>query len=338
MSGTGEPLGVGVIGLGFIGQTHLRALARAQAEGLRCRVESLCDADPARLAGAPVRGNIETGSAGADLHPGAARVADPGALLHDPRVHAVIICTHTDTHVPMALRALAAGKHVLVEKPVAVSSAEVRRLRDAAGSRPDLVCMPAMCIRFWPAWAWLKERIVDGALGRVRSAVFLRLAPVPRWGGGFYEDLPRSGGALIDLHIHDADMVLWCLGEPDEVAATGSALHVTTLYRYRDGPAHVVAEGGWSPHATEPFRMAYRVVFEGGTAEYEHGREPELVLHRESGSEGVSLRGGTGYDHEVRAFVGACMRGAPRRSPVSMDDAVRAAELLERERRALGGV
>jgi predicted dehydrogenase len=117
----------------------------------------------------------------------------------------VSICTPTDSHIELAMTALAAGRHVLVEKPVALRSAEVARLAQAAAPA-GRVCMPAMCMRFWPGWEWLKERIEAGEFGRVRSATFQRVGAPPDW-SAFYGDYARSGGPLHDLHIHDADFI-----------------------------------------------------------------------------------------------------------------------------------
>ena len=99
----------------------------------------------------------------------------------------------------------------------------------------------------------------------------------PGGGGGFYEDDSRTGGALVDLHIHDADFVRWVFGAPDELRSTGTTAHVTTLYRYLDGPAHVVAEGGWDHSPGAPFKMRYVVVFDEATADFDLGRDDQTI-------------------------------------------------------------
>ena len=97
-------------------------------------------------------------------------------------VHLISICTPTDSHVRLATSALAAGKHVLVEKPVSLDAAEVRalaRLADSVGRH----CMPAMCMRFWPGWDFLHEAVRNTTFGKVQSATFQRLGTAPGWGG-----------------------------------------------------------------------------------------------------------------------------------------------------------
>ena len=287
-----------------MGRTHLAAYLAAQRAGHPNRVVALCDADLARLRGKRTgRGNLETSATDplAEVREATA-YAEPAELFADERVELVSLCTPTPTHIPLALAALRAGKHVLVEKPVALRARDVERLVDAARAARR-VCMPAMCMRFWPGWDWLKRTIEARAFGRVESAVFRRLAAPPAWSRAFYGDTRKSGGALFDLHVHDADFVRHCFGAPETVVSTGSLDHVTTLYRYPKGPAHVVAEGGWNHTSGYPFFMGYTVVFERATAEFALGREPLLTLTREGRTSAVALAPGTGYDGEVRHLL-----------------------------------
>src|SRR5688500_5951283 len=270
---------VGVIGLGFMGATHVNAYRAAARDGFPCALVAVCDTKESRRRGifSDVGGNIgDTSDPTPAFDPKRIRayaVADE--LLADREVDLVSICTHTDTHVDLAVRALRAGKHVLVEKPVALTADEVRRVRDAAREAGRL-CMPAMCMRFWPAWAWLKQRIDDGALGRCTGLTLTRVGAAPAWSGAFYADSSRSGGALVDLHVHDADFVLFCFGRPSSVYTVGDVNHVTTAYRFDrdDRPAHVVAEGAWLTPGTA-FRMRYVAAFERATADFDLFREPQ---------------------------------------------------------------
>ena len=337
----GEPIGVGVVGLGFMGRTHVGAYRRAAEAGLANRLVAVCDASAERLTGrtGEQRGNLER--RGAEDAAAAERVFDPSEvlatadfdeLLACEAVDLVSVCTHTDSHVELATRALAAGKHVLVEKPVARTADALAPLVEAA-ARADTVCMPALCMRFWPGWDWLREQVASGALGRVRSAVFRRLGSPPAWAPDFYRDSARTGGALVDLHVHDVDFVRWCFGDPDELVSAGDIDHVTSLFRYADGPEHVVVEGGWDHAPGFPFRMSYTVIFEGGTADFDLGREQRLVLARDGAVEEVPLADGDGYDGEVRHLLRVLREGGTPRASVA--DAVGHMRLLELERESL---
>jgi len=328
-------IGVGVIGLGFMGRTHVRAYAEASRAGCANRLIAVCDKDPGRFTGAGARGNLESGAEGPLFDPSETEVvSDPEELLAKDAVELVSICTPTDSHVDLAISALEAGKHVLVEKPVALRSADVQRLADVANAS-DRLCMPAMCMRFWPGWSWLADAIRDGTYGRVTSAVFRRLAPRPAWGREFYEDAERSGGALFDLHVHDADLVRHLFGEPDSLTSTGTPHHVTTLYRYDDGPRHVVAEGGWDHADGFPFHMGYTLVFENATASWSIDRSPALAIAVNGEHKAVrDVHRGTGYDFEVRHLLAAIAGDEELRATV--DEALALTRMLERERESLG--
>lgn len=333
-------IGVGVLGLGFMGRAHLAAYraadeAASRNPALANRLVAVCDRHEERRRGIPsAAGNLKAGGEGERMFdPELVRGFErPEELLARPEVELVSICTPTPTHVELAIAALEAGKHVLVEKPVALRSDDVERLA-AAARRARTLCMPAMCIRFWPAYAWLRARIASGELGRVESAVFRRLGRRPDWSSDFYADPSASGGALFDLHVHDVDFVRACFGSPAAVASTGSAAHVTTLYHYPRGPRHVVAEGGWDHSAGWAFRMGFTVVFERATADYESGRSEELVLVRDGAREPVPLEPITGYDGEVRHLLAAIASGS-RELGATVEDALEHTRLLEAERRS----
>lgn len=328
-------IGVGIIGLGFMGRTHTQAYHSAQRDGLPCRVVAVADPDPQRRRGETTTGGNLGGNATERLFdPAHVRAyATPEELLADPEIGLVSICTYTDSHVPLALAALNAGKHVLLEKPVALSSSEVKRLADAASACSTL-CMPAMCMRFWPGWDWLKARVDDCSLGRLRSITFTRMGAGPSWAAEFYRDAGRSGGALFDLHIHDADFVYWLFGPPRGVASTGSLLHHTTLYRYADAGLHVAAEGAWDLAPAAGFRMRYVAAFEHATAEFDIGRTPALTLHTREKSEPVVLAPYAGYDGEVRHIVSAIAEGR-RTLTATLEDAFAVTRLLEFEAESL---
>lgn len=328
-------IGVGIVGLGFMGRTHVAAYEGARRDGYPCRLVAVCDRSPERRAGRlGAEGTRGLAREDALFDPQAvAAYADVEEILADPVVELLSICTYTDTHAELAVRALEAGKHVLVEKPLARTSAEARRVRLASESARGL-CMPAMCMRFWPGWSWLRETARSGEFGAVRSATFTRVGSPPGWSGDFYADFARSGGALLDLHVHDVDFVYWCFGPPDEVVSTGSLRHVTTIYRYTAGPEQVVAEGGWSAAPGAPFRMRYRVEFERATAEFDLASRPALALHRGGGTEEVSLPAGDGYDGQIRHLVERIASGG-RELLATAAEAEAVLRLIEAERESL---
>lgn len=322
-------INVGIVGLGFMGATHIGAYLKAAAEGYPCRLAAVCDADPARRSGKlPGTGNMETGSAVFD--PTSVRAfATLAEMLASDQVDLVDICTPTDTHAEIAIAALHAGKHVLVEKPVALTAEPIRRIAEAA-NRAGRLCMPAQCMRFWPSWTWLKAAIDDRRFGRLRAINFQRVGAMPTW-SRFFMDVARSGGASIDLHIHDCDFIYHCLGRPEAVTSAGHVNHLSTIYHYDDASLHVTAQGGWLAAPT-PFRMRYLAEFEHATADFDIGRSPQLLLSRDGKSEPVDTGPLNGYDGEVRHLLTAIAeRKTNDQLLATLGDAIDVSIILETE-------
>lgn len=339
---TSPPIRVGVIGLGFMGSTHARCYQAAALAGHPCTLAAVADHDPQRLTGAaPVTGNIATGAPERLFDPAIVRTyAEPAALIADPAIDAVSICTHTRTHVDLAIAALRAGKHTLVEKPIALEPAEAQRLADAAADHPGSICMPAMVMRFWPGWPRVRDAIQRCDHGPLRSLTLTRRGSTPGWSPRFYADMAQSGGALFDLHVHDADFILWTLGMPASVSSTGDLRHISTLYRYASSgrrPCHVVAEGGTDHDPAYGFHIRLTAVFEDATIDFDLARTPNLLLAKGGNAEPWPAPAEGPFDLEIRAFVAACLhaRATPTAravQPVPIADAVRVLRLLHAER------
>ena len=325
---TTAEVGVGIVGLGFMGRTHLASYAATAG----CTVRALYD--PAQRAA--TAGNLITGGGADALLASLPRTASLDELLARTDIDLVSICTPTDTHVELVRAAIRAKKHVLVEKPTALDARLVDELDHEARAAGVLV-MPAHCMRFWPAWAWMAEAVRTARFGRPLRASFRRLGARPSWSQDFYLDVARSGGAVVDLHIHDADFVRFAFGEPTAVESRGSRMHVDTRYRYESGPHAglvVEAEGGWMDDPNFAFMMVASIQCERAVIDFRLGREHELVVV-EDGAQRAMLAGrdyptGTGYDHEIAAMVGAIRAGATK-APVTLADAAATQRLLDSE-------
>jgi len=331
-----KPIGVGVVGLGLMGRVHIESYAAANLAGEWCRLIAVSDRNSSRFDGrARSGGNMQADVGGQLLFDPSvvATSTDPHDVFANSAVDLVSICTPTDTHVDLAIRALRAGKHVLVEKPVSLDPNEIRRLAIVARETKRL-CMPAMCMRFWPGWSWLFDAVRDGRYGAIVSASFQRLGARPTWGEGFYSDPRRSGGALFDLHIHDVDFVRALFGEPNAVTATGSVDHVTTLYHFADRPAHVTTEGGWDPSPDFAFRMRYIVKFERASAAFDSRRDLPLEITPRTASSPVDRIEGTGYDFEIRHVLKSVREGMSS-TETTLNDAERVTHILIAERESL---
>ncbi len=209
-----KAVGIGIAGIGFMGMIHY--LAAAKVKG--ARVAALCSRDARKLAGdwTGIHGNFGPRGTQMDL----SRVAchrEFDALLADPNVDLVDLCVPNDAHGRMAIQALEAGKHVLVEKPIALDLAEADRMVAAARSAGKLL-MVGHVLPFFPEFAFAVEAVQSGRYGPLKAAHLMRVISRPDWSSAF-GDAGVSGGPAIDLHIHDTHFIGLICGVPRAVHA-----------------------------------------------------------------------------------------------------------------------
>ena len=262
---------IGIIGLGFMGRTHYEAYQKLPD----AQVVMVADQDPKRAAGdlSGGWGNFDAGNITQLPMDRIRGTTDFHELMNDPDVDVIDICVPTPGHVDLTLAALASGKNVMCEKPLATSSADAMKIATAAKAARGFF-MPAMCVRFWPEWEWLKRAVADEKYGPVRAATFRRLGSMP---AGWFKEGKLSGGAVVDLHVHDTDFIYHLFGKPHGVFSrgytktSGEIDHIITQYFFDKYPL-VVAEGGWCQADGWPFAMKYTVNFERATADYDSSR------------------------------------------------------------------
>jgi len=327
-------INIAVVGLGFMGATHLKAYQKIEG----AHIHAICDA--VRLPEDGVIGGV-AGNVGTDE---AVRLdmsvvqgyREYAELLQNPDVQLIDLCVPTSAHVPMSIAALQAGKHVICEKPLARTSAKAQLIVEAAAAAQGYF-MPAMCMRFWPEWAWLKQAITDQRFGKVLAARFRRVSAPPTWGKESYYNGKQSGGALLDLHIHDTDFVQFCFGLPQAVLSsgishfTGAVDHVITQYKVACG-ATVMAEGSWLMSPGFGFNMSYTVNFENGTVDYDlsRGEKPLLVAEADQPPYPVTCEGIDGYVGELTHMLDAIRNQTPP-STVTATDGLTAVRICEAE-------
>lgn len=331
------PVNVGVVGLGFMGVTHLKSYFQLPS----ARLVAVCDAlrQPVDGVVAGVSGNI-TGSDALKLPDGTKAYARIEDLLADPEVELVDLCVPTPLHHPFALAALQSGRHVLCEKPLSRTSALAREIVAAAKSARGYF-MPAMCLRFWPEWAWVKQAIDQQTYGQVLAARFRRVSEPPGWSKGTYLKGADSGGALLDMHIHDADFVQFLFGRPQSVFASGLTRHsgaidhVICTYHVAGGAA-VHAEGSWLMTSGHGFNMAYTVIFEKATADYDLTRGADSLKLFEEGQPPrvIRLTEPDGYVGELRHMIEAIQTGKPP-TVVTAEDGLSAIQICEAEEKSI---
>ncbi|MFZ4896089.1 Gfo/Idh/MocA family protein [Plantibacter sp. Mn2098] len=226
----GNPGTIAIIGAGSMGRAHARAWAGA---GLGDQVAYVC---------------TTRGTTSLDDAPLAASVSDLDAVLADPAVGIVSVCTPTDTHADIAIRALQAGKHVLLEKPIALTVDDAHLIRAQAAISPG-VLMVAHVVRFFGGYRAVREAAEAGTLGAPLSVHAERLSGPPK-PSPWWHDETRSGGVLVDFAIHDFDQLNLFLGEPvtafSRRGRPGGPIETTVDYA-NGGLGHVVTSMGMPP-------------------------------------------------------------------------------------------
>jgi predicted dehydrogenase len=249
--------GVALLGAGFMARTHSDAYALLTD---RARVRVVCalpaaDAEPlAERLGAEV-------------------TADWRAAVAAPGVDVVDVCLPTPLHRTVAEHALAAGRHVLVEKPVALTLEDADAI-GAAAEASGRVLMVGHVLRFLAEMVELRRVLATGALGRPLAATALRLSVPPDW-NDWMLDPARSGGAPVDLMIHDFDVLNALLGAPRRVYARAAAGggHVVALVEHDGGEAAV--EGSHVMPSSFPLTSGLRVLCEAGVLDHRFEARPD---------------------------------------------------------------
>lgn len=328
---------IGIVGLGFMAATHIRAYQKLE----EAEIVALCSPSGRHLDGdfTNVAGNINTGDPlklDVSKIKGFRDFAEMAAL---PEIDLIDICAPTAVHPALARAALAAGKHVLCEKPMARTSGEAKEMVAAARSAGRIL-MPAMPLRFWPEWRWVAGVIQKLEYGRVLGARFRRVAEPPGWGHKHFGNGALSGGALLDLHIHDTDFVNFVFGRPQAVYSrgytkhTGAVDHVVTQYEVESG-AIVHAEGSWAMSPGFGFSMSYTVNFERATVDYDMARGAEALKVSENGAARVvTCDGPDGYVGELKHLIERIQAGA-NTTDIRPEDGLEAVQICEAEERSV---
>jgi predicted dehydrogenase len=237
----------------------------------------------------------------------------------DPEVEAVDICLPTRQHAPVAIEALRHGKHVLVEKPMALDGTSAEEMLTEA-DRSGRVLMVAQVLRFVPAYRAAADILQSRALGAVRSAIFRRRCAAPAW-SKWLADKEQSGGGVFDLLIHDVDFCLHVLGRPDAVSAVGyedlpKGVDWILAHFWYPGIGGVAITGGWHHPKAYPFSMEFTIVADGGTLEYNSSGKPLSLFAADGSEQVVPTPEGDFYQAEIEYFLECASQGRrPDRCP-----------------------
>jgi len=267
---------VGILGAGFMGSTHAKAY------------KSVPGVQIAGIYGL----TAERAEPLADEY-GTAWTTDLYRLIEDPNVDAIDICLPGAQHREVTEAAIAAGKHVTLEKPITLTLEDADALV-ALAARTDRVFMIAHVLRFWPEYMEIQKRATSGEYGRIISGLAYRRQPFPAWSKLFSQS-SLTGGAVLDMLIHDYDALNWVMGAPKSVVAhgitnprsSGGIDQIQAMLHY--GGSSGLVDGGMMMPESYPFSSTFQILCERGAFEYTF----------RAGGRSVEMGGGT---NELKFF------------------------------------
>jgi predicted dehydrogenase len=313
-----KPIGIGFIGAGEISLLHnkaIKSISEARLVGLWNRTGALA---------------IERAAAYA-----CKRYDTPEQLVADPEIQAVFVLTNLETHLKFVKLALEAGKHVLVEKPLGATVAEIEEMKSLA-ERYGLVCVPGHNMIHEDSLKRAHELIKNGDIGKIVSCYVMyniqhseqRASTLP--------------GMVRHILTHNIYTMLYLVGRPTRVTALKATRHYEKLTKEdlamcileleNGGLAHLCASFAADDLSADPWTFLVKVIGTAGTVRYTY-------------QDWVEVKKGIAHSHtytayqqtitnEDRFFVEVCLKGGAPRS--SLDDAIIAQKVVEAVERSIG--
>ncbi len=312
-----------IIGFGGLGKLHLTNLMQLEKERGDFKLCALCGADPnafkenvkINLGNVDI-GNIDFSSIGF--------YQDYKELIEKEKPDFILSTLPTYMHEEVAVYALNKGVHVFSEKPMALTEAACENMIKAAKENGKKL-MIGQCLRFDPTFEKIKEYIDEKTFGKVYRAEFFRYSQTPTWTwNNWILDPKQSGGCIIDMHIHDVDVINWLFGMPKALRAAKTEKKVElesifTQYFYDD--LLVTSAADWSMTQTFPFEQRCLFNFEKATVCVDDGK---LTVYTDDESFSPEISGETNLMQEMRAFLKYVIDGeeCSATSPESVKDSI----------------
>lgn len=306
---------VGLAGIGFMGMIHYLGYQKVSG----ARVVALASREESKRAGdwTGIQGNFGPRGTHMDLA-GVKKYCEFEELIADPEIDLVDICLPTELHAPCAQQALAAGKHVFVEKPIALTAEDADACL-AGAARAGRQLLVGQVLPFFPEFQFALEYVQSGAGGRLLGGQLRRMMCKPTWRKG-----PQLDGPVVDLHIHDNHFACLLAGTPRAVRCQGVVdgegvvQHVETQYLYGDnaGPCLTASSGalyqpGW------PFSHGFTLYLEQATLAFDSLGIPLTLLTADGKVERVALSASgdpvDAFMEELTDVVCAVAAGRPSR-------------------------
>ena len=309
---TKDTIGVGFIGAGDIAILHAAAVKKCPG---------------AKLVGIWNRSQDRAKQRAAEF--GCKNYATPDELVNDPAIDAVFVLTNLESHFEYTKLALDAGKHVLVEKPVGQSVAEIESMIAAANTK-NLVCLPGHNYIYESSMMRTHDLVKNGDLGTIVSAYVMYNIHHPE------EVASRYPGVVRQILTHHSYILLYLVGKPVELCALKATLHykeyaeediAMVQMRLANGAlAHFCASFAADDHAADPWTVMVKVIGTAGSTRYSYRDHVEIKPGLVHSQTYTAYQGSV--MNEVKFFLVDCLRMGSK--PLStLEDAVTAQKMIE---------
>jgi predicted dehydrogenase len=214
-----------------------------------------------------------------------------------------------------------------VEKPIALTVEDSDAMIAAAGQLGRLL-MVAQVLRFWPEFALIKDLILTGEYGQLRAAHYKRVISRPDWAASdnWFADPSKTGGPVVDLHIHDTDFIQYLLGMPAAVwssgvvAPNGEVEYLVTQYQYPNHNVCISAQSGAIATKGIEFEHGYDVYFEHAMLKHNSSTTPAVEVYTADGNHNqLKPRIEDAFAEQLKTAVGGAHSGVmpPQLDPVT---------------------
>ncbi len=258
-------LRVGIAGIGFMGWIH--TLSYRKTKGVK--LAAICTRDAKKLAGdwRGIKGNFGPPGEQVDLA-GVAKYSDLAGLLGDPSIDLVDLCLPPNMHCEAAIASLRAGKHVFVEKPMALTAADCDKMVKAA-EKAGKQLLVGHVLPLLPEYAFARKLVASGKYGKLLGGHFKRVISDPLWIKDFF-DPTKVGGPLVDLHVHDAHFIRLLFGMPTAVTSQGRMRgdvveYCVSQFQFADPSLVVTSASGVINQQGRPFTHGFELHLEKAT-------------------------------------------------------------------------
>jgi predicted dehydrogenase len=260
---------VGIAGLGFMGMVHWLSYQRLRG----VRVAAICDRNAHRRKGdwRDIQGNFGPAGERVDLT-GVRTYENVDALIDDTSIDLLDVTLPPFAHADVANRALRAGKHVFCEKPLALTPRDAARIALAARHAQRLLLVGHVLL-FFQEYAWALRVIRSGKYGSLRGGSFKRIISDPIRLAHFWST-EKTGGPMLDLHIHDAHFIRLLFGQPSAVTSQGRfrgelAEHWNTQFQFAQRDVAVSATSGVINQSGRSFTQGFEIYLERATLAFD---------------------------------------------------------------------